>query len=170
MDGYRSCDTHMWYIYNGILPSYKKEWINPCELDEARACYKEQSKSGRKEILYTNTHLWILEKLYWRNYLQGRNTDTDIEDRLVDTEDDGEGGTDWQRPWNRHITICKETANGKLLDSTGSSTQRTLQSRRMSAGGWEVGLRSSGNVYTQDWFTLSYGRNQQDIVKKFSSV
>ena len=83
----------------------------------------------------------------------------------------------WRRGWDRPTGalkhthyICKERANGKLLYNTGSSTQCTLQPRGWVQWGWEVGLRSKGHVYTHGWFTLLYGRNQQDIVKKFSSV
>ena len=35
--------------------------------------------------------MWNLEKQY---YLQGRNRDADVENRLVDTEREGKGGTD----------------------------------------------------------------------------
>ena len=43
-------------------------------------------------MLYTNTYLWNLEKWYWSTYLQGRSGDTDIENTLVDTAGEGEGG------------------------------------------------------------------------------
>ena len=52
---------------------------------ETRACYTELSKSEReKYISYSNVYVWNLEKWYQRIYLQGRNGETDIENRLMD--------------------------------------------------------------------------------------
>ena len=41
-------------------------------------------------------YIWNLEKWYWRTYLQGKNGDADVENRLVDTAGKGEGGTNWE--------------------------------------------------------------------------
>ena len=50
-------------------------------------------KSEReKQISYINVDIWNLEKRYWLTYLQGRNRDADIENWLVDTVGEGEGG------------------------------------------------------------------------------
>ena len=52
----------LWYLYNGILLSHKKEWmwVSWAEMDESRAHYIEWSKSGReKQILHINTHTYI---------------------------------------------------------------------------------------------------------------
>ena len=49
-----------------------------------------------KEISYVNAYIWTLEKWHWWTYLQGRNSDRDIEDGLVDTVGEGEGGTNQQ--------------------------------------------------------------------------
>ena len=52
------------------------------------------SKSEReKQISFSNTCIWNLERWYWWAYVQGRNRDTDIENRLVDTGGEGEVGT-----------------------------------------------------------------------------
>ena len=48
------------HIYNGILISYKMEWIwvISSELDEARACYTEWNKSEReKKILHQQMYV-----------------------------------------------------------------------------------------------------------------
>ena len=48
-------DKKLWYIYNGILLSHKKEgiWVSPNEVDEPRAYYTEWSKSERgKQISF----------------------------------------------------------------------------------------------------------------------
>ena len=69
----------------GILLSHKKEHIRvtSIELDEPRVCYTEWSKWEReKQILYINGCIRNLEKRYWWTCFQGRNRDTDIENRL----------------------------------------------------------------------------------------
>ena len=45
---------------------------------------------------YINTYIQNLEKWYWWTYLQGRNRDPNTENRLVDIDIEGEGGTDWE--------------------------------------------------------------------------
>ena len=37
--------------------------------------------------------MWDLKKLHRWTYLQGRNRDADVENRLVDTTEEEEGGT-----------------------------------------------------------------------------
>ena len=87
------------YIYNGILLSQKKEYIglSSKKVDEIRGYYTEWSTSEReKQISYIDTCIWSLERWYWWMYLQGSNGDTDPENRLADTEKEGEGGTKWE--------------------------------------------------------------------------
>ena len=77
------------HIYNGILLSHKKErnWVNCREVDGPRDCHTEWSKSEReKQILYINTYMWNLEKWYRWTGLQGRNRDTDVENKRKDTK------------------------------------------------------------------------------------
>ena len=80
------------HIYNRILLSHKKDWIwvSSSEVDESRACYTEWNKLEKNT--YVNACIWNLEKWCWWTYLQGRNRDTDVEHRLVDTEGEGEVG------------------------------------------------------------------------------
>ena len=55
------------YIHNGILLSYKKEyiWVSSNEVDEPKAYYTERSKLEReKQISYINTYIWNLERWY----------------------------------------------------------------------------------------------------------
>ena len=53
------------HIYNAILLSHKKEgiWLSSNEANEPRACYTEWSES-EKQILFTYTYMWNLEKCY----------------------------------------------------------------------------------------------------------
>ena len=41
---------------------------------------------GEKEIPYINSYIWNQEKWYSGTYLQGRNRDTDVENKPVDTK------------------------------------------------------------------------------------
>ena len=104
--------------------SCKKEWIwvSCCEVNELRACYTKWSKSGReKQISYINTYIWNLEKWYWWTYLQGRNGDADVENRLVDTSVEEEGGTNWETSIDTYTLLhVQQITSWKLLYNTGS--------------------------------------------------
>ena len=55
--------------------------------------------------------------------MQGRNTDTDIEDRLVDTVGEGDGGMNWESSIETYtLPYVNYTASGNLLSDTGSSS------------------------------------------------
>ena len=54
--------------------------------------------------------------------MQGRNRDTDVENRYVDTEQEGEGGMSWESRIDIDTLPCvKQLASGRLLHSTGSA-------------------------------------------------
>ena len=75
------------HIYNGILLSHEKElnWVICSDMDISRDCHTEWSKSEReKQILYINAYIWNLEKWYRWTGLQGRNRDTDVENKRMD--------------------------------------------------------------------------------------
>ena len=77
---------------------------------EPRAYYTEWSKSEReKQILYTIAYIWNLERLYWWNYFQDSNGDTDIDNRLMDTGGGKEGGGKMHEEsiMETYVTICK---------------------------------------------------------------
>ena len=87
------------HIHNGRLLNYKKNtsesalmrWMN------LEPIIQMWSKSKReRQILYINACVWNLERWYWWTCLQGRKGDTDIENRLADTEREGEGGMNWE--------------------------------------------------------------------------
>ena len=55
------------------------------------------------------------------NYFQGRNGDTDVENRLADAVGQGESGTNAASSINIYILLCvRQTAGEKLLCSTRS--------------------------------------------------
>ena len=74
-----------------LFPFYlcrESSWDSEIHVTFTRACY---TKSGReKQIAYIKAYIWDLEKWYWWTYLQGKNGDSDIENRLVDTVGEGE--------------------------------------------------------------------------------
>ena len=152
------------HIHNGILLSHKKEriWVSSSKVNDARACCTEQSKSEReKQILYINTYIWNLEKLYWQTYLQHSNGNADIENRLRTQQ--GKERAGWTerveltymhyRVWNRH--------KREVAVSAGNSAwcSGTTQMDGMGAGGWVWGRFKREGTYTHDWFMLLYGKN-----------
>ena len=56
-------------------------------------CYTEQSQSEKEKQI---SYIWILEKWYWWTNLQGRNRDPQVENRLVETAGEGQGGMNWE--------------------------------------------------------------------------
>ena len=93
------------FIYNGILLSHKKEWnwVICRAVDGPRDCHTQWSKSEReKQISYINAYMWNLEKWYRWTGLQGRNRDTDVENKCMDTKG-GKGRWDELGDWGWHI-------------------------------------------------------------------
>ena len=157
----------MVHIHNGILLSHKKEriWVSAGEADEHRAYYTEWNKSEReKQILYIKAYTWNLERWYWWTYLQGSNGDADIQNRLMNTVGEGEGGTNWGSVIETYIIIC-----GNLLHDTGSSNPvlcDNLEGWNVVGGGKEVQQEGDICMYTCGLFILIYGRNQHNIIKQ----
>ena len=58
---------------------------------------------SEKQILYIDTYIWNLEKWYCWAYLQGKNGDADIDNGLVDTELEGEGGMNGESSINMYM-------------------------------------------------------------------
>ena len=72
-----------------------------------------------KQILCINAYTWNLEKWYQWTYLQSKNRDSDIDNRLMDA---GEGGMNWECSTEIYtLPYVKQIANGKLLYNTASS-------------------------------------------------
>ena len=85
-------------VYKGILLSHKKEWnwVICRDVDGPRDCHTEWSKSEReKQISYINAYLCNLEKWYRWTGLQGRNRDTDVENKRMDTKGEKQGVVVW---------------------------------------------------------------------------
>ena len=98
------------HIYNGMLLSQKKERNSAIcrDVDRTRDCHTERSKSEReKQMSCDITCICNLEKWYRWPYLQSRNRDTDVKNKLMDTK--GGAGVGWLGNWDWHIytTIYK---------------------------------------------------------------
>ena len=100
-------------IYNGLLLSHKKErnWVIFRDMDGSRDRHTEWSKSKiEKQISYINAYMWNLEKWYIWTSLQGRNRDTDVENKRTDTKGGkvvgGGGGMTWEIGIDVYTLIC----------------------------------------------------------------
>ena len=86
------------HIYNEYYSGIKRNafepvlmrWTNLEPITKSEICQKEKSNC----CIYVYSYIWYLERQYWWNYLQGRNGDADIENRLMDTGgwEEGESG------------------------------------------------------------------------------
>ena len=96
---YAAKSTGISAIKGNKMVSFVVIWMNLVLLTEW-----SKSKKG-KQILYVNTYIWNPEKWYWWPYLQGRNRDTDVENGLADTAEEGEDGTNWENSFEIYIYI-----------------------------------------------------------------
>ena len=90
----------------------ERNWVICRDVDASVDCHTEWSKSEReKQISYINAYMWNLEKWYRWTSLQGRNWDTDAENKRLDTKggkwQGGDGGMNWDSSmvgdWDWHI-------------------------------------------------------------------
>ena len=113
------------HIYNGILLShYKEQNCAICrDVDGPRVYHTEWSKSEReKQTLHINANTWNLEKWYRGTYFQGRNRDSDKENRHVDTGHRGGWDELGYQDWHICTTMCK------IGDWWEAATQREQRS------------------------------------------
>ena len=99
----------LWYIYTmeyysdikrSGFESILLRWMNLEPVIEG-------SKSEReKQISYINAYTWNLEKWYWWAYLNGRNRDAYVENKLMDTVGEGQGRINWESSIDIYILSC----------------------------------------------------------------
>ena len=100
----------MWYIY-----------AMEYDVNGSRDCHTEWSKSEReKQISYVNTYMWNLEKGYRWTGLQGRNRDTVVENKHMDTKEGkwqggGGGVMNWEIGIDIYTLICIKWITNKNL-------------------------------------------------------
>jgi len=56
----------------------------------------EVSQKEKKQIMCINPYIWNLEKWNQWTYLQHKNRDVDVDNRLVDTVREEEGEMNWE--------------------------------------------------------------------------
>ena len=56
----------------------------------------EVSQKEKKQIMCINPYIWNLEKWSQWTYLQHKNRDVDVDNRLVDTVREEEGEMNWE--------------------------------------------------------------------------
>ena len=103
--------------------NHKKEWnwVICSEVDGPRVCHTEWSKSERgKQISHINAYMWNLEKWYRWTGLQGRNRDTDVENKRMDTKGGkhpgcGGGVLNWKIGMDMYTLICMKWMTSKNL-------------------------------------------------------
>ena len=73
-------------------------------MDRPRDYLTKWSKSEKeKQISYINVYMWNLEKWYRWTGLQGRNRDTDVKNKRMDTKGEKRWGEDELGDWDWHI-------------------------------------------------------------------
>ena len=81
-------------IYNGIIFNHKKEqvWVELRWMNLEPVMQNEVSQKEKKQMSYINAYTWNLEKWYWWTSFQGKNRDTDTENRLMEVVGEGKHG------------------------------------------------------------------------------
>ena len=127
-----------------------------------------QKEVSQKKILYINVYIWNLERWYWWTYLQGSSGDADIENRLLDTVWEREGGMIWESSIETlYTTICKVDSQWEFVVWYREPKAGALGQPRGVGWGrkWEGSLGGRRHMYTYGWFMLTYGRSHHNIVK-----
>ena len=87
------------HIYSGILFSYKRKKFESTEvrwMNLEPVIQNEVSQKEKKQIMCINPYIWNLEKWNQWTYLQHKNRDVDVDNRLVDTVREEEGEMNWE--------------------------------------------------------------------------
>ena len=77
-------------IKRNTFESVLRRWMDLEPIIQSEVSQKETDKY---RVL---THIWDLERWYWRSYMQGSKGNTDVRKRRLDSVGEGEGGMIWQ--------------------------------------------------------------------------
>ena len=146
----------MVHIHNGILLSHKKEhiWVSSNEVDKTGAYYIQWSKSER-QIPYVNAYIWNLERWYQWSYMQVSKGDTDVKNRLLDSEGEGEGRMIWDKSIETYILPCvKQMTKASVTHEAGHSKPCSGPTWRAGVGRQVGGGQDGGHMPVADsyWF------------------
>ena len=97
--------------------------------------------------------------------------DTDINNRLLDSVGEGEGGMIWENSIETYIlTYVKQIASPSLMYETGLSKLVHWDNPEGCDGvGGGRGCRMGERMHTCGWFMSMYGKNHYNIVKQLAS-
>ena len=109
--------------------------------------------SQREKNKYINMYIWSLEKWYWWVYLQGRNREADIDNRLVGTVEEGESDLNWESSTDIYMLPCVKGIASRKKEKAMAPHSSTLA--------WKIpwteepgGLQSMGSHRVgHDWTT-----------------
>ena len=152
------------------LDGHESEWIRELVMDREawHAAIHGVAKSRTWLSNWTEMNWWNLEKWYRGAYLQGRNRDADIENRLVTQSG---RGMNWESSTEMCTLPCvKWTDSGNLLYMYvwHRELNLVLCDNLEVKDGVERGWRGREHMCTYGWFMLLYGRSQHNIVKQLS--
>ena len=93
--------------------------------------------------------------------------DTDVKNRLLDSEGEGEGGMIWENSIETCILpYVKQIASPGSMHETGrSGLVHWNDPEGWDGEGGERGFQMEGHMYTRGWFMSVYGKNCYNIVK-----
>ena len=114
----------MWYIYTmeyysaikrNEIGSFVETWMDLETVIQSEVSQKEKNK-----YFYINTYMWNLEKWFRWTSLQGRNRDTDVENKRMDTKEEewrlaGDGVINWEIGIDIYTLICLKWVTNKNL-------------------------------------------------------
>ena len=99
--------------------------------------------------------------------MQNRKRDTDVQDRLLDSVGEGEGGMIWENSIETCIlSRVKQITSPGWMHVTSAWTWCTgkTQRDRVEKGGGS-GDRDGEHMYIHGWFMSMYDKNHYNIVK-----
>ena len=140
------------HIGNEVLLSHKKGRISvTCsEVNKPRVCYTEWRNSEReKQILYIMHMYGIKKKKIGKiNLLVWKEWQRRCKNRLVDTVEGGEGGTNWESSADVYTRLCvKQIARGSHCRTQGAQSW---------APWWPRGM----GTYTYNYDSASFVRQK----------
>ena len=97
--------------------------------------------------------------------MQNRKRDTDVQNRLLDSMGEGEGGMFWEH-WNKY-TIKGETDHQPRLDAWDkcSGLVHWEDPEGWDGEGGRRGDRDGEHMWIHGWFMSMYDKNHYNIVK-----
>ena len=99
--------------------------------------------------------------------MQDNKRDTDVENRLLDSVGEDEGGMVWENSIKTYILPHVKQMNSPSSMHEAGHSKPVLWDNTEGWGGeaGRRGFRTGGHMYTHGWFMSMYGKNHYNIVK-----